>query len=312
MKQGCVGCAQGRQDLTVAARERDIRVIRFNQDDFPRQACIQWRSGGQTLFLFDEHCFSEDEISGAWFRRAPHPLTGQDQTSYFTTRETAGYLKGVWETTTWTWLNLPSAIARAEHKLAQLRCAQQLGFTIPDTLATNCPEAARHFARNRDIVAKTVVGSGLVINDIDHAIFTTRVAPEDLSADSAIQACPIIFQNRIRTQFDLRVTVVGSQIFAARIIVRDRTEMDVDWRKIDPARVYYQRHLLPRELEAKCSKLVAAFDLMYGALDFVVTSEGEHVFLELNPTGQWGWIERALKMPITNAILDTLVGNCRA
>jgi len=207
-------------------------------------------------------------------------------------------------------MNLPSAIARAEHKLLQLRCARQLGFTIPDTLATNCPEAARSFARDRDVIAKTVVGSGLVIDGIDHAIFTTVVALEDLSVDSAIQACPIIFQNRIQTQFDLRVTVVGAQVFAARIIVRDRTEMDVDWRKVDPARLHYEHDLLPRELEVKCRKLVAIFGLLYGSLDFIVTPEGEHVFLELNPSGQWGWIERALQIPITNTILDTLAGNC--
>jgi glutathione synthase/RimK-type ligase-like ATP-grasp enzyme len=298
--------------LILGARERDVHVVRFNQDEFPRQARIQWRSEGQTLLLFDERCFAEDEISGAWFRRAPNFVTSQDQTTTFAARETAGYLKGVWETTAWAWMNLPSAIARAEHKLLQLRCAQQLGLSVPDTLATNCPEGARSFARDRNIVAKTVVGAGLTVNDIDHAIFTTGVTLEDLSVDGEIQACPIIFQNHIHTQFDLRVTVVGTQIFAARIIVRDRTEMDVDWRKVDPARVSYERELLPRELEVRCSKLIAAFGLMYGALDFVVTPEGEHVFLELNPSGQWGWIERALQMPITNAILDTLMDNCYA
>jgi glutathione synthase/RimK-type ligase-like ATP-grasp enzyme len=203
-------------------------------------------------------------------------------------------------------MNAPAATARAEHKLLQLRYAQQLGFTVPPTLATNCPNAARRVVGPAAAIAKTVVGGKLTIDGTDHAVFTSAITAEDLNADDEILACPVIFQSRIDTEFDLRVTVVGNQVFAARISLRNRTQHDLDWRRADPTRLIYERHVLPPELESKCTKLVAAMGLTYGALDFVVTPAGDHIFLELNPAGQWGWIEQVLGFPITNAILDRL------
>lgn len=296
--------------LVLSAKQRRIPVIRFNQDEFPQRICVQWRGTGQSRFSLEKHCFAEDEVSGAWFRRAPRTSSGKkDDVSNFVLRESDGYLKGIWETTSWLWMNFPSAVARAELKLLQLRHAQQIGLKVPDTLVTNCPEATRSFAEGRNVIAKTVVGGGLSIDGIGHAIFTTAVTSGDLDIDSEIQACPLTFQNRIPVQYDLRVTVVGDSVFAARVAVRDRNDSDVDWRGLDPARLHYERDSLPQEIEIKCRKLVAAFGLMYGALDFVVTPDGEYVFLELNPSGQWVWLERRLRMPITDTILDILVGN---
>jgi glutathione synthase/RimK-type ligase-like ATP-grasp enzyme len=321
--------------LVLAAKERSIVLHRFNQDEFPQRASIVWQSNGQTHFACEGRTFAENDVSGAWFRRNPPRKSHQDPTLAFATRETEGFLGGVWETAPWFWMNAPAAAARAEHKLLQLRYAQELGFTVPATLATNCPDAARRFVRAAAIatapaiattpavaetpavaktptiaktpaIAKTLVGGKLTIDGTDHAIFTSAVTAEDLNADDEILACPVIFQSRIETHFDLRVTVVGNQVFAARIFLRNRTQHDLDWRRTDPTRLYYERHVLSPELESKCTKLVAAMGLTYGALDFVVTPQGEHVFLELNPAGQWGWIEQALGFPITNAILDRL------
>ncbi|SCF90374.1 MULTISPECIES: hypothetical protein [unclassified Streptomyces] len=48
--------------------------------------------------------------------------------------------------------------------------------------------------------------------------------------------------------------------------------------------------------------------LPYGAFDFVVTPEDEWVFLEVNPSGQYGFIEVATGLSITAAIADYLEG----
>ena len=292
--------------LVLAAREKRLPLIRFNQDEFPQRAQIEWQGSGETRVGSDGQSFAESDVSGAWFRRKPLLHTHLDHVATFAAREIDAFLGGVWETARWFWMNRPSAVTRAEHKLLQLRYAQRVGFTIPATLATNCPEAARRFARPRAYIAKTLAGGSIAIEGIDHAIFTTAITAEDITADEEIQACPVIFQPRIPTSFDLRVTVVADRVFAARIILKDRTELDVDWRRVDPARLRYERQILPAGLESKCVKLVSAMGLTYGALGFVVTPEGEHIFLELNPSGQWGWIERALGLPIADTILDKL------
>ncbi len=289
--------------LVLGARDRGIALVRFNQDDFPLRAQIVWQSDGEIRFHCEGQDFSGGDVSGAWFRRVPHR---EQHTAAFVDRESQAFLGGVWATAPWFWMNVPSAAVQAEHKLLQLLHARRLGFTVPDTLATNCPDEGRRFVSSRGTIAKTLAGGRLVVGGIRHAVFTTAITVDDIGADEAVQVCPVIFQSHIETLFDLRVTVVGEQVFAARIIVQDRTVHDLDWRHVATERVRYERHVLSAELRAKCVELVAAMGLSYGALDFVVTSQGEEIFLELNPAGQWGWIEQALGLPITDAILDRL------
>ena len=292
--------------LVLAARERGLKLIRLNQDDFPDRLRIEWHSGGEARFHTDAGTFAGTDVTGAWFRRKSLRHAGHDPATSFAAREIDAYLTGVWEAADWFWMNRPLAVARAEHKLLQLRQARRLGLGIPETLATNNPHAARGFAHSHSAIAKTMAGGTVGIEGVGHAIFTTAITPDDLAGDDEIAACPVLFQRRVATAFDVRVTVVAERVFPARIILRDRMPADTDWRAADPARLRYDHHVLPSDLEAKCVQLVAAMGLSYGALDFIVTPEGEHVFLEINPSGQWGWIERALGLPITNAILDRL------
>jgi hypothetical protein len=291
--------------LVLAARRRGIPLVRFNQDLFPREVRIAWSNDGEARFVCEGRSFREGDVSGAWFRR-PFGRGGASAVEAFTARQSAACLDGVWETVRWFWMNAPAATARAELKLLQLRHAQRLGFVIPDTLVTNIPSAARGFVRSREAIAKTLAGGRMTLDGKDHAIFTSAVVESQLGADAAIEACPVIFQPRIDSCFDVRVTVVGNRVFPARIVVRNRRQSEVDWRCVDRERIGYEHHRLPAGVERKCLALVAAFGLAYGALDLLFTPSEEYIFLELNPAGQWGWIERALGLPVADAILDRL------
>ncbi|HUN44854.1 MAG TPA: hypothetical protein VMU81_31600 [Acetobacteraceae bacterium] len=291
--------------LVVAARERRLPLLRFNQDEFPERSQIEWHDSGEIRFRVEGRSFEVPDIAGAWFRRMPTAPVHQDHAAAFAAREAAAFLGGIWESVDWFWMNRPCSVTRAEYKLLQLREAKRLGFVVPPTLATNAPQAARDMVGARNAIAKTLAGGRIVAGGADHAVFTTAIRIEDL-VDDEVQVCPLILQSRIPTEFDLRVTVVGDRTFPARIVVRDRTVQDVDWRRADPSRVCYENDTLPAEFSARCVELVSRLHLSYGAVDFVVTPAGEHVFLELNPSGQWGWIEHALGLPITESILDVL------
>ncbi|HTW68713.1 MAG TPA: hypothetical protein VME47_02390 [Acetobacteraceae bacterium] len=291
--------------LVVAARERCLPLLRFNQDEFPERSQIEWHGSGETRFHVEGRSFASGDISGAWFRRMPASRSHHDHAAIFVGREVAAFLGGIWESVNWFWMNRPSSVMRAEYKLLQLREAQRLGFAIPPTLAANSPEAARCMVGAYDTVAKTLAGGRIMVGGADHAVFTSGIRIEDIT-DDEVRVCPLMLQCRVPTSFDLRVTVVGDRTFPACIIVQDRTAQDVDWRRADPSRIRYENYNLPAELAARCVELVSRMHLSYGALDFVVTPAGEHVFLEINPSGQWGWIERALGLPIADSILDAL------
>jgi glutathione synthase/RimK-type ligase-like ATP-grasp enzyme len=290
-------------------RRRDADFVRFNQEDFPGQASLVWRglAAPATLALGSEVIDCAD-IRSAWFRYPVAPSTSlPEQQPYigFVTNESAGFLSGFFETMPWFWMNRPSAAALAGSKLRQLVCASELGLTIPATLATNCGHAARDFVHTRNSVAKTVNNSGFSQAGQRYVVYTTAVNAADLT-DSSVGASPVIFQQRIANAFDLRVTVVGTRVFAVRILAENH-DGAVDWRAIDASRIVYESHCLPPEIESRCIGLTRVLSLSFAALDFIVTPDGEHVFLEINPSGQWGWLEQAVGLPITDAIVDRLI-----
>jgi MvdD-like protein with pre-ATP grasp domain len=290
---------------------RGVPFVRFNQEDFPEHVTMAWPGDGRCGALaVGGEVVPCAEIHSAWFRysAAPSVQAGEERrTADFILRESAGFLAGFWETAPWFWMNRPSAAALAGNKLRQLAQARALGFLVPETLVTNCPRRARDFIGGHGGIAKAVVNGGLVEAGRRYAVYTTPVTGDDLT-DEAVCAAPAIFQERIANDFDLRVTVVGTRVFGTRISVRNRDgDRETDWRAIDPARLAYEKQRLPSSLEAACVTLVKAFSLSFAALDFIVTPTGEHVFLELNPSGQWGWLEEATGLPLTDAIVEQLV-----
>ncbi len=118
---------------------------------------------------------------------------------------------------------------------------------------------------------------------------------------------PVIYQREIRKAFDVRVTVIGDKVFAAAIHSQDHNETEVDWRSGTRDDLRHEAIELPPDVAAQCLALTAALGLRYGAIDLVADLDGRHWFLEINPNGQWAWIERRTGLPLAEAIVDTLL-----
>jgi glutathione synthase/RimK-type ligase-like ATP-grasp enzyme len=124
-----------------------------------------------------------------------------------------------------------------------------------------------------------------------------------------IRISPGIFQGRIPKSYELRVTVVGPRMFVGKIDSQSNNETRVDWRH-KPFEIEPEPIQLAPVIEAKIHALMKFFGLVYGALDFIVTPEGQHIFLEVNPAGQYMWVESKTGLPITAALVDELSGPC--
>jgi glutathione synthase/RimK-type ligase-like ATP-grasp enzyme len=104
---------------------------------------------------------------------------------------------------------------------------------------------------------------------------------------------------------DIRVTAAGGRLLATAIDVRD-TRSPHDFRpafaqaKVEPCK-------LPAEIEAGVRRLLEALGLRYAAIDLRRTDEGQHLFLEANPAGQWLFLEERTAQPITAAVAEALV-----
>lgn len=132
----------------------------------------------------------------------------------------------------------------------------------------------------------------------------TNVVPQNLIDQlEDFDLTPCIFQRNIPKKYEIRVTVIGEKVFAAAVYSQSDEEAKIDWRR---KRLVFKEVQLPAEIENLCVQILKELNLGFGAIDLIKTPEGEYVFLEINPNGQWVWIENQTGQRISEAIIEYL------
>lgn len=199
------------------------------------------------------------------------------------------------------YVNHPSRNAEAEHKPLQLAVAQRLGLTVPPTLVTNDPHEARRFiAAHRRVVHKVLRWTPYRQGGIGLTTWTEPVTADEI--DTTVAVVPHLFQARVDKVADLRVVVVGDRVFAVRI-----ESGLLDWRR-DYSALGYGVVDLPDRLEKALIAFLEHFGLSSGSFDLAVDRAGDFHWLELNPNGQWGWLEDETGLPLAAAFAGLLEG----
>jgi glutathione synthase/RimK-type ligase-like ATP-grasp enzyme len=255
------------------------------------------------------------EPVAVWYRKpliSRFDANSKQPTIAFMMRETEAYLAdAITSLDAVRWINHPEANRLASNKLAQLRLAQSLGLRVPQTIVTNDPQSAVRFAdsiKPAEVIYKTLTYPFIEETaNTFRSVFTSvvRFSEEKLRA---IEVAPCLFQEQIQKEYELRVTVVGQNVFAARIYSQDQEETALDWRR-DQHKVILRQEVVALEpkVEQLCLEITKRLGLTFGAIDLIVTPEGEHVFVEINPNGQWLWKEILLGLEISGALIDELV-----
>jgi glutathione synthase/RimK-type ligase-like ATP-grasp enzyme len=210
------------------------------------------------------------------------------------------------------WVNHPLAISGASYKPEQLARAARFGLRVPETLVTNDPAEAETFCRRWvwEVVTKPV-GHGEVLADDeanDRIAYTNRV-PEALAPTFArVAACPTLFQQALAKHVDLRVTITGREAIAVALHSQERPVSAVDCRRANMEGMRYSLTILPDDLTRRLVDFVGSYGLLYAAIDLVRDPDGGFWFLELNPAGQWAWLEQLADAPISAALIRCLRG----
>ncbi len=142
--------------------------------------------------------------------------------------------------------------------------------------------------------------------------FSSILTKERLKKIKNIAGCPVAFQQYIEKALELRITVVKDSIFAAEIHSQELVETQTDFRHMsfDTGHTVIPTHkatTLPNDVATKLMMLMKQLDLVFGCIDMILTPDGEYVFLEVNPSGQWNWVEKLTGMKITEALVDALL-----
>jgi glutathione synthase/RimK-type ligase-like ATP-grasp enzyme len=278
--------------------------------EFPQRAQLNIHytcCGGRTFQLaIAGRTHDLDDFGAAWWRRPQHPQISSAITTetyrLFAQNEAAEALAGLWHALEMFWVNDPALDHVAHRKVTQLQLAQQCGFRLPDTLISNDPDEARLFIDRhgyRNVIYKAF--SALE----DEWRETRLLRPQELSLLDHVRYAPVIFQEYVEAVYDLRITLVGEAIFAAAIHSQE-TSYPVDFR-MDMTNAEITPIELPAEIEARLRHYRRALGLQYGAVDMRLRPDGQYVFLEINPAGQWLFVEEATQQPIAAALAQLLV-----
>jgi glutathione synthase/RimK-type ligase-like ATP-grasp enzyme len=310
-------------DLVEAAlRERGAHPLRVDTDLFPTQLALSadFAPTSHTLSLrVGDERVALDEVRAVWSRRLwpGRPAENLDpRFAQHVRRESrTAFLDTLALLEDAHWVNPIGAMMRAESKLLQLKRAQEVGFALPETVIGNEPEAARalYAQTGGRMVTKLLGALSQTMNATGEFVYTNVVTDDDMAAIEQVRQCPQIFQRLIQKRHELRVIVVGRRCFTGAIDTSDTERGQVDWRRTEAGSgVRWREVALPDDVETRLFALMDRLELRYGAADFIVDTEGRHVFLEVNPAGEWGWLQRDLEMPIAEAIADELLAGVTA
>ncbi len=304
--------------LILRLKERGIPFTRLNTEDFgirfDLEVELSASSSDFRLTKADGQTISNSSVSAVYFRQpispsVPDTVACADRP--FVHRELKEALRSLWRLIDRDiWLNHPRDLWLASNKIEQLSVARGLGYLIPETCVTMTGARVRAFHRMHGgrVVCKAVKHGFTRGENIVTVAPTKRVDQQFLSDFDKYAPVPMIYQREIPKLFDIRVTVVGDQVFATAIHSQDYSETEVDWRlwDVNAFDLKHEAIQLPNPIACRCRAITRHFGLKYSAIDLVKGTDNEFYFLELNPNGQWAWIERKVGYPIRDAIIDCL------
>jgi hypothetical protein len=304
--------------VTQKLRERGADYVRFNPADFPAQAevALSYAASGQVRYTLQRGTRHIDlnQITAVWCRRPEPPMPHEDLTEQrcraYVEEECKTFMHDTWNCLECLWVPAPrDVMLRAQLKASQLTTVRTLGFELPPTLFTNSPAAFLEFYRqhNGNIVSKLAGSAFFRTVGKTFCRYTEVVLKREVGYAHAVRYCPVIVQAYVPKNVELRITVVGQQVFAAEIHSQESHHTRHDWRRYDNFQTPYVPHDLPPDMEQRCVQLVERLGLRFGAVDMALTPDGRYVFFEINPNGQYLWIEYATGLPISDAICDLLM-----
>lgn len=309
--------------VTEAIARQGGHTIRFDTDRYPTEVRLTAYYGSSSsgaderlTLMNDEGEFDLREVTAIWHRRLDFgkqiPTTLDKQLRHASLGETKAAAHGMLASLKAFRMDHVHHIRRAENKQLQLQVARELGLDTPKTLTTNDPNAVRLFAETCEggIVTKMLSSFAVYDGGKELVVFTNPVKPEDLTDLSGLALCPMTFQELLPKSLELRVTVVGQRVMSAALDSQVSARATHDWRRDGLQMIQdWQPYQLPIEIEEKLLRLMDYFSLNYGAIDIILTPDGRLVFLEVNPSGEFFWLERAPGLPISQAIADVLLGH---
>ena len=303
--------------VEAGIRARGWEAVRLNTDRLATEITVSYRFVNGSKSIIGIHTANKmvdlAVVTNVWYRR-PEPPTltiSNEAQREFAIGEYEEFLNNLWFILRDRfWVNDFLALVRARPKLPQLDVASSLGFKVPQTCVTNNPKVFREFyEQHRQLIYKTLRRPYIGTRErIEYSVPTSRIEEKHLSdIERLLPNAPGFFQEYIQKQYEVRVTIIGNQVFAAKIESAAGPVPVTDWRSgVARGTIEVSSFQVPTLIEEQCRKFLNYYNLRFGAIDLICNPEGEYVFLENNPNGQWFWIEHLTRQPLTDSMCELL------
>lgn len=263
-------------------------------------------SGSDCGLLVDDRGLDCLSVGSVWDRaRSSQPIVCEEEWQYVF-RERKAFLEGLPSLLSRSaWMNPIGSTATASSKITQLRVAQRVAMRVPRTCVTNSPRELARFIETEsgEVILKAL--TWLALRD-GRVLFSSALGEADIRGrETALRAAPCIFQERIPKAYEVRAYLIGDVALAARIHSREHGPAGLDWRRAQHE-LEYSRYPLPSHLEHQLRSIMGELGLIFGAFDLARTPDGEYVFFEVNPAGNWLWIEDRTSLPISSEVASWL------
>jgi hypothetical protein len=285
--------------LVTKIRQAGQKYVRFDTDAFIDDAAFGFEVGSPRLTIAGSD-YRPEEFSTVWYRRPERLKWSQvDETpeGKVALDEWAEALEAFFaHIPAVRWMNLPSLNVAASHKLEQLTVAVKIGFSVPRTLVTQEQSKVRRFF---DDCGGRIVAKPMSVGHVerpgdgnDSLIYTNRVTREHLLDLSDLAHCPTLFQEYVQKATDVRITVLDQENHAVELVALDPNgSQRCDIRRNNMDDVKYRTIALPQSVDNAVRAIVRHYGLRFAAIDMAVTTSGEWIFFEVNPNGQWAWLD---------------------
>ena len=276
--------------------------LRLNRDqlgeyriDFePTGPSLQVEMSGH-IFLFTETTLKSIYFRAPTFLREVFSDKLSEEEQLFTS-QWAAFIRALTVFENVRWVNNPADTYKAEIKALQLKTAKALSFQVPDTLITNHtrPRLDKVFA------IKSIDSAIVSVGEKEAFVYTNIVKGADL--EEQLYSSPFFVQQALTPKTDIRVTVIGDRVIPIKIL--GESGIAEDWRKYEKA-IRYEVFELPEDIRDACLRFARHFNLLFAAID-LIWFEGAYYFIEVNPTGEWAWLQKNTNVPIDEYIVAIL------
>lgn len=299
-------------------KELGKEAYRLNSDLFSPKISFDYSLSNQKSnihFQDGNHNINSGDIEAVWYRKlwgakVPDELDDDFKEIYFQEYHTMRniFFESLKEL---PWFN---PIAKdheiSNNKLGQLSVALDSGIDIPKSLFTNDQEKVKTFffeECNKQMIAKL---HGALSRSMagDTPFFpTTQINEWNLEDLATLIYCPMIFQEMIPKAYELRAIYVDGEFFTGKINAAKSERGKTDWRIATDIYFGWESYQLPDHVAKSLTKMMKQMNLFFGAIDIIRHQDGRYIFLEVNPQGEWGMLQRDLQYPIGETIAEKLV-----